>query len=119
MKRPLVFLALGIAVLVAAAIPVYDLHERDRAHRHGSGDCHDAAFYGFVAGSVVGLQQFGFGLAFAISLDATIVWALLVPSLMAVLGRWSWELPQSLARGVRVKSSPPAEPRRAALRPGR
>jgi len=36
-----------------------------------------------------GLQQFGFGLAFAISLDATIVRALLVPSLIAVFGRWS------------------------------
>jgi uncharacterized membrane protein YdfJ with MMPL/SSD domain len=32
-----------------------------------------AAFMGFVAGSVVGLQQFGFGLAGAILIDVTIV----------------------------------------------
>ena len=35
---------------------------------------------GFVAGRIVGLQQFGVGLAVAIFIDATIVRALLVPS---------------------------------------
>ena len=39
-----------------------------------------AAFMGFVAGSIVGLQQFGFGLAAAILIDVTIVRSLLVPS---------------------------------------
>jgi putative drug exporter of the RND superfamily len=76
-----------------------------------------AAFSGFVAGSVVGLQQFGFGLAVAIFLDATIVRALLVPSLMAVFGRWNWWLPEPLARIIRVKPSPLAEPPPGALRP--
>ena len=38
-----------------------------------------AAFMGFVAGSIVGLQQFGFGLAAAILIDVTIVRSLLVP----------------------------------------
>jgi uncharacterized membrane protein YdfJ with MMPL/SSD domain len=75
-----------------------------------------AAFSGFVAGSVVGLQQFGLGLAVAIFVDATIVRALLVPSLMAMFGRWNWWLPVSLARIVRVKPSPLA-PRSPALRP--
>ena len=75
-----------------------------------------AAFSGFVAGSVVGLQQFGLGLAVAILLDATIVRALLVPSLMALFGRWNWWLPASLARIVRVKPSP-LTPRSPALRP--
>jgi uncharacterized membrane protein YdfJ with MMPL/SSD domain len=75
-----------------------------------------AAFSGFVAGSVVGLQQFGLGLAVAILVDATIVRALLVPSLMALFGRWNWWLPASLARVVRVKPSPLA-PRSPALRP--
>jgi RND superfamily putative drug exporter len=68
-----------------------------------------AAFSGFVAGSLVGLQQFGFGLAVAIFLDATIVRALLVPSLMALFGRWNWWLPTSLARVVRVRPSPLSE----------
>jgi uncharacterized membrane protein YdfJ with MMPL/SSD domain len=75
-----------------------------------------AAFSGFVAGSVVGLQQFGLGLAVAILVDATIVRALLVPSAMALFGRWNWWLPASLARIVRVKPSPLA-PRSPALRP--
>src|SRR3712207_665662 len=35
-----------------------------------------AAFSGFLAGSVVGLQQFGLGLAVAILVDATIIRAL-------------------------------------------
>jgi putative drug exporter of the RND superfamily len=65
-----------------------------------------AAFMGFVAGSVVGLQQFGFGLAMAILIDVTIVRALLVPSAMAIFGRWNWWLPDAVARVVRVKPSP-------------
>ena len=69
-----------------------------------------AAFSGFVAGRVVGLQQFGIGLAVAIFVDATIVRALLVPSLMAWFGRWNWWLPAPLARVVRVQPSPLAEP---------
>jgi uncharacterized membrane protein YdfJ with MMPL/SSD domain len=68
-----------------------------------------AAFSGFVAGRVVGLQQFGLGLAVAIFVDATIVRALLVPALMAWFGRWNWWLPASVARIVRVKASPLAE----------
>jgi RND superfamily putative drug exporter len=52
-----------------------------------------AAFSGFVAGRVPGLRQFGVGLAFAVLLDATLVRVVLVPSLMAVLGRWNWWLP--------------------------
>jgi uncharacterized membrane protein YdfJ with MMPL/SSD domain len=75
-----------------------------------------AAFSGFVAGSIVGLQQFGLGLAVAIFVDATIVRAILVPSLMAVFGRWNWWLPASLARVVRVRPSPLAERRQPALK---
>jgi RND superfamily putative drug exporter len=53
-----------------------------------------AAFMGFVAGSILGLQQFGFGLAMAILIDVTIVRALLVPSAMKLFGRWNWWLPE-------------------------
>jgi uncharacterized membrane protein YdfJ with MMPL/SSD domain len=65
-----------------------------------------AAFGGFVAGRIVGLQEFGLGLAVAIFVDATIVRSLLVPSLMALFGRWNWWLPPPLARLVRVAPSP-------------
>src|SRR6476659_1583712 len=69
-----------------------------------------AAFMGFEAGSLVGLQQFGFGLAAAILIDVTIVRALLVPSAMALFGRWNWWLPPPLARLVRVEPSPLGRP---------
>ncbi len=53
-----------------------------------------AAFSGFLAGSVAGLQELGAGLALAVLLDATVVRLLLVPSLMALFARWNWWLPQ-------------------------
>jgi uncharacterized membrane protein YdfJ with MMPL/SSD domain len=65
-----------------------------------------AAFCGFMAGSIVGLQEFGAGLAVAIFLDATIVRAMMVPSLMAIMGRYNWWLPPRVARFVRVTPSP-------------
>jgi RND superfamily putative drug exporter len=65
-----------------------------------------AAFCGFLAGSIVGLQEFGAGLAVAILLDATVVRAVIVPALMAVMGRYNWWLPAGLARVVRVQPSP-------------
>ena len=68
-----------------------------------------AAFSGFLAGHVAGLQEFGAGLALAVLLDATIVRMLLVPSLMAVLGSWNWWLPQPIARLARVSGSPRTE----------
>jgi RND superfamily putative drug exporter len=77
-----------------------------------------AAFMGFVAGSVVGLQQFGFGLAAAILIDVTVVRALLVPSAMKLFGKWNWWLPDSLARLARVEPSPLGE-HQPALGPSR
>jgi uncharacterized membrane protein YdfJ with MMPL/SSD domain len=78
-----------------------------------------AAFMGFVAGSIVGLQQFGFGLAAAIIIDVTIIRALLVPSVMKLFGRWNWWLPDWAARIARVEPSPLASKRvpQPALRP--
>jgi putative drug exporter of the RND superfamily len=64
-----------------------------------------AAFMGFVAGSFVDLQQFGFGLAAAILVDVTIVRALLLPSAMRLFGRWNWWLPTGVARVFRVEPS--------------
>ncbi|MGB2874546.1 MAG: MMPL family transporter [Gaiellaceae bacterium] len=76
-----------------------------------------AAFSGFIAGRIVGLQEFGFGLAVAIFVDATVVRAILVPSLMAIFGRYNWWLPQRVARVVRVSPSPLEPAPRPALRP--
>jgi RND superfamily putative drug exporter len=57
-----------------------------------------AAFCGFVAGRVAGLQEFGAGLALAILIDVTLVRMILVPSLMAIFGRWNWWLPKGGSR---------------------
>lgn len=57
-----------------------------------------AAFSGFIAGHVAGLQELGAGLALAVLLDATLVRLLLLPSLMVLLGPRCWWLPGSLAR---------------------
>jgi RND superfamily putative drug exporter len=65
-----------------------------------------AAFSGLIAGRIVGLQEFGLGLAVAILIDATLIRSILVPSLMAVFGRWNWWLPDRVARLVRVQPSP-------------
>ncbi len=65
-----------------------------------------AAFAGFAAGSIVGLQEFGLGLAVAIFIDATVIRALLVPALMKLFGRYNWWLPARLARILRVAPSP-------------
>jgi RND superfamily putative drug exporter len=55
-----------------------------------------AVFGAFAAGSMVEMQQMGFGLAAAILIDATIVRSILVPSGMALLGRANWYLPRWL-----------------------
>jgi RND superfamily putative drug exporter len=64
------------------------------------------AFAGFVTGRVAGLQQLGFGLAVGVLLDATLVRMIVLPSLMAVIGRWNWWLPPRIARIARVEPSP-------------
>jgi uncharacterized membrane protein YdfJ with MMPL/SSD domain len=67
-----------------------------------------AAFAGFLAGSFVGLQEFGLGLAAAILLDATIVRAILVPATMKLLGQWNWYLPERVRRALRLRPSGPS-----------
>jgi RND superfamily putative drug exporter len=52
-----------------------------------------AVFSGFASGSLVFIQQLGFGLGVAILLDATIVRSILVPAAMALLGDRNWYLP--------------------------
>jgi RND superfamily putative drug exporter len=73
-----------------------------------------AAFSGFVAGRIAGLQEFGLGLALAVLIDATVVRAILVPSLMAVIDRYNWWLPARIARLARVQASPLVEEGRTA-----
>ena len=62
-----------------------------------------ATFSGFLLGSIPPMQQLGFGLAVAIMIDITLVRGLLLPSTMALVGRWNWYLPRWTARALRVR----------------
>jgi RND superfamily putative drug exporter len=52
----------------------------------------------FVTSEIVFIKQLGLGTAIAVLIDATIIRALLVPSLMQLLGRWNWWAPRPLRR---------------------
>jgi RND superfamily putative drug exporter len=52
-----------------------------------------AVFGLFATLSMIMMQQMGFGLAVAVLIDATVVRAVLVPSVMKLLGKWNWYLP--------------------------
>jgi uncharacterized membrane protein YdfJ with MMPL/SSD domain/pSer/pThr/pTyr-binding forkhead associated (FHA) protein len=52
----------------------------------------------FATSQIVFIKQLGLGTAFAVLIDATIVRALLVPSLMALLGHRNWWAPGPLRR---------------------
>jgi len=43
-------------------------------------------------------KQMGLGAALAVAVDASIVRALLVPALMALMGDWNWWAPRPLRR---------------------
>jgi putative drug exporter of the RND superfamily len=103
-----------------------ELHDNERAVAHGlehtgrivtaAAMIMVAAFSGFVAGRIAGLQEFGLGLAVAVFVDATVIRALLVPAIMALVGRYNWWLPTSLARLLRTTPSPLLRPVAPALR---
>lgn len=59
-----------------------------------------AVFGSFVTAQVPELKQFGFALAIAVALDATLVRLVLVPALMRLFGHWNWWLPGALDRAL-------------------
>nr|WP_234356248.1 MMPL family transporter [Blastococcus sp. Marseille-P5729] len=85
-------------------------HSRNNAHAVAEGLARTArvitaaaaimicVFGSFVLGTSRELQLFGFGLAFAVLVDATLVRLVLVPSLMELLGERNWWLPNWLDR---------------------
>ena len=52
----------------------------------------------FATSEIIFIKQVGLGTAAAVLIDATIVRALLVPSLMKLLGEWNWWAPGPLRR---------------------
>jgi uncharacterized membrane protein YdfJ with MMPL/SSD domain len=52
----------------------------------------------FVTSEMIFIKELGLGTALAVLIDATIIRALLVPSLMELLGEWNWWAPRPLRR---------------------
>ena len=53
-------------------------------------------FLAFATSRILGLQQFGLGLAVAVFIDATVIRVILLPASMKLLGEWNWYLPSWL-----------------------
>jgi len=69
----------------------------------------------FATSGVVFIKMLGLGMALAVLIDASIVRAFLVPSLMALLGKWNWWAPAPLRRlherlGLSETEPPPSVP---------
>ena len=74
--------------------------------------CIAVVFLAFAVSPVFFMKQIAIGIALGVLIDATIVRALLVPSLMRLLGRWNWWAPAPLRRLQRrygLRESEPAE----------
>jgi uncharacterized membrane protein YdfJ with MMPL/SSD domain len=68
----------------------------------------------FATSRLVFIKELGVGAALAVLIDATIIRALLVPSLMELLGEWNWWAPAPLRRlyeRIGLSESDPAAPR--------
>jgi putative drug exporter of the RND superfamily len=63
------------------------------------------AFFVLSTSPGTDIKQFGIGLAAGIIFDATVIRALLVPSIMRLMGRWNWWLPSWAAKVLRVSPS--------------
>jgi putative drug exporter of the RND superfamily len=69
------------------------------------------AFAALTTGPETDVKVMATALGAGILLDATVVRALLVPALIAILGTWNWWLPRPLRRLLRVPvPPPPAQP---------
>jgi RND superfamily putative drug exporter len=65
------------------------------------------AFVAMASGPGTDLKMMATGLAAGILLDATVIRALIVPAVIALMGRWNWWLPERPARWLRVQPSIP------------
>lgn len=57
-------------------------------------------FGGFILTDISIIKSMGFGLAFAVLIDATIVRGLLVPATMRPMGKWNWWAPAPVRKVV-------------------
>jgi uncharacterized membrane protein YdfJ with MMPL/SSD domain len=52
----------------------------------------------FATSQIIFIKENGVGTALAVLIDASIIRALLVPSLMELLGKWNWWAPKPLRK---------------------
>ncbi len=64
------------------------------------------AFVSLASAPITDVKVMATGLGVGILLDATVIRALLVPSMVVLFGRFNWWLPRSLARVLAVRPSP-------------
>ncbi len=55
-------------------------------------------FGAFVFAGLIAMKEFGFGLAVAVALDATLIRLVLAPAFMRLMGEWNWWAPAWLKR---------------------
>ncbi len=55
-------------------------------------------FGAFVFTGLIAMKEFGFGLAVAVALDATLIRLVLAPAFMRLMGEWNWWAPNWLKR---------------------
>jgi RND superfamily putative drug exporter len=67
------------------------------------------AFFSLSTGPGPDIKQFGIGLAAGVLIDATLIRALLVPSLMMLLGKWNWWFPEPVRKVLLVRREPALE----------
>jgi RND superfamily putative drug exporter len=63
------------------------------------------AFFVLSSSPGTDIKQFGIGLAAGIIFDATVIRALLVPSIMRVAGKWNWWMPHWVRRALLVPAA--------------
>ena len=61
------------------------------------------AFFVLSTSPGTDIKQFGIGLAAGVIFDATVIRALLVPSLMMLMGKWNWWMPKSVGKLLFVR----------------
>jgi RND superfamily putative drug exporter len=68
------------------------------------------AFASLATSNDTNVNMFASGLAFGILIDATIVRMVLVPALVALMGRWNWWLPKWAGRALHLPPASEAAP---------
>ena len=74
------------------------------------------AFFVLSTSPGTDIKQFGIGLAAGIIFDATVIRALLVPSIMRLMGDWNWWMPSAWPGFSASSQAPPDSRRRRRLR---